>query len=110
VAVAAVAVRAGSLVNINDVGVIPPVPLVTPQLAYPAFARQQRAEGTVELSVLIDEKGSVLDARLVKGAPGIGLNQAAIDNARRRRYRPATKDGVPVRVYMPLLVKFELPQ
>jgi protein TonB len=79
-------------------------------LVYPALARQQRAEGIVELSVLIDEKGNVIEARLVKGAPGIGLNQAAIEHAKRKRYRPATKDGVPVKLWMSLLVKFELPR
>ena len=96
--------------NINDLGVIPPQPLGIVPLVYPALARQQRAEGIVELSVLIDEKGNVIEARLVKGAPGIGLNQAAIEHAKRKRYRPATKDGVPVKLWMSLLVKFELPR
>jgi len=38
------------------------------------------------------------------------LNEAAIDYARRQRYRPATKDGVLVKVWMPLRVKFDLPK
>ena len=70
----------------------------------------QRVTGSVELAVLIDERGSVLEVRVVKGANGIGLNQAAIDNVKRRRYRPATKDGVPVKVNLPVIVKFELPR
>jgi len=104
------AVKPGSLVNVNDLGVIPPVLTGSVPLVYPELALRQRVTGNVELSVLIDEKGSVLEARVVKGANGIGLNQAAIDNVKRRRYRPATKDGVPVKVNLPVIVKFELPR
>ena len=80
------------------------------QLVYPPLALQQRAEGTVELNVLIDERGNVTDAKVVKGTSGMGLNQAAIDNVRRRKYRPATKDGVAVKVYLTVIVKFALPR
>jgi TonB family protein len=104
------AIKPGALVNLNDLGVIAPVVERQAALQYPAFALQQRAEGVVELNVLIDERGNVLDAKVVKGAAGLGLNQAAIDNVKRRKYRPATKDGVPVRVYMTVMVRFELPR
>lgn len=107
---AAAALKPGTLVNISDFGVIPPTLDRAAPLVYPPIARQQRAEGTVELSVLIDEKGNVTEARLVKGAPGIGLNQAAMDHVRRRKYRPATKGGVPVKVYLSVLVRFEIPR
>ena len=102
--------KPGTLVNLSDLGVIAPIVERQAPLQYPAFAIQQRAEGTVELNVLIDERGNVVDAKVVKGATGLGLNQAAIENVKRRKYRPATKDGVPVRVYMPVLVRFELPR
>jgi len=104
------ALRPGALVNLADVGVIPPTLERSAPLVYPQIALQQRAVGTVELSVLIDEKGNVGETRIVRGAPGIGLNQAAIDNVRHRKYRPATKDGVPVKVYLSVIVKFEIPR
>jgi protein TonB len=97
-------------VELSDVGVIAPVPLVTPPLQYPPIALARRVEGKVEISILVDERGGVADAKLVTGAGGrTGLNEAAIANARRRRYRPASKDGVPVKVWVPVSVNFVLP-
>jgi TonB family protein len=104
------AVKPGTLVNLTDAGVTPPITDKTPPLVYPAIALRQRIEGTVELSILVDEKGAVTDAQVVTSAGGrAGLDEAAIENAKKRRYRPATKEGVPVKVWMPLRVVFKLP-
>jgi TonB family protein len=108
---AAVALRPGTLVNINDPGVIPPVLERAPTLVYPPIALRQRIEGVVELNVLVDEKGTVRDAQVVSRVEGkAGLNEAAIDNVKRRRYRPAAKEGVPVKVWVSVRVVFELPK
>jgi len=105
------ATKAGSLVTLADAGVIAPVLERRGSLQYPPLALRQRVEGTVELNVLVDEKGAVSDVQVVTGAGGrSGLNEAAMDYARRQRYRPATKDGVLVKVWMPLRVKFDLPK
>lgn len=104
------AVRAGMLVDLADVGVIAPVPERAPNPVYPPIALRQRLEGTVELRVLVDEKGAVIDAQIVSGALGkAGLNEAAVENVKKRRYRPATKEGVPVKVWVPVRVQFRLP-
>ncbi len=103
--------RAGTLVNLNDPGVIAPVAEKTPPLQYPPIALRQRVEGTVELNVFVDERGNVSDAQVVQGAGGkAGLNEAAVENVKRRHYRPATKEGVPVKVWMSVRVRFELPK
>jgi TonB family protein len=105
------AIRPGTLVNLSDPGVVAPVPDRAPPLQYPPIALRQRVEGTVELNVLVDEKGGVLDAQVIAGAGGkIGLNEAAIENVKRRRYRPATKEGVAVKVWIPVRVRFTLPK
>jgi TonB family protein len=105
------ATHPGTLVNLADPGVIAPLLERKGALQYPPIALRQRVEGTVELNVLVDEKGGVSDAKIVTGAGGrAGLNEAAIDYAKRQRYRAATKDGVPVKVWMPLRVRFELPK
>jgi TonB family protein len=105
------ALKPGSLVSLNDPGVIAPVTQAAPALRYPPIAERQRVEGTVELSILVDEKGNVVDAKVVTAAGGrSGLNEAAVENVRRRRYRPATKDGVPVKVWYPVSVRFILPK
>jgi TonB family protein len=104
------ALRPGTLVNLSDPGVIAPVAERTPGLIYPPIALRQRVEGTVELNVLVDEKGNVVQAQIVSGAAGkAGLNEAAVENVKKRRYRPASKDGVPVKVWVPVRVQFKLP-
>jgi TonB family protein len=108
---AAPTTKPGTLVTPADAGVIAPVLERRGALQYPPLALRQRVEGVVELNVLVDEKGGVSDVQVVTGAGGrSGLNEAAIDYARRQRYRPATKDGVTVKVWMPLRVKFDLPK
>ncbi len=97
--------------NLSDPGVLPPDLASQPQLQYPPIALRQRVEGVVELSVLVDEKGSVADAQVVRGASSrAGLNEAAIESVKRRKYRPASKDGVPVKVWISVSVKFQLPK
>jgi protein TonB len=100
-------VRRGTLVDINDPTVKPPVLIRQPAVAYPETARQARVEGDVELKALVDENGNVLQVTLVRTTrPGYRFELEADRHVRGRRYRPATKDGVAVRVWMPILVKF----
>ncbi|HEY7515723.1 MAG TPA: TonB family protein [Vicinamibacteria bacterium] len=104
-------IRPGTLVNLTDPGVTPPVAEKAPPPVYPPIALRQRVEGTVELNVFVDEKGNVVETQVVQGAGGrAGLTEAAIDSVKRRRYRPATKDGVPVKVWLPVRVMFQLPR
>ena len=103
------AIRPGTLVNLGDAGVTPPVALTKPRLNYPPIAARQKIGGTVTLNALVDEKGNVLDAQVTQGAGGkAGLNEAALDNVKQQKYRPATKDGVPVKVWITVAVQFRL--
>jgi TonB family protein len=105
------AVRAGSLVNLSDPGVLAPVAERLTQPLYPQIALRQRIEGTVEVNVLVDERGMVADVQVVTGAGGkSGLDEAAVAAVRKRKYRPGTKDGVPVKVWMPVRIQFKLPK
>jgi TonB family protein len=104
-------VRPGTLVNLTDPGVTPPVAEKAPPPVYPPIALRQRVEGVVELNVFVDEKGTVVETQVVQAAGGrAGLTEAAIDSVKKRRYRPATKDGVPVKVWLPVRVLFQLPK
>jgi TonB family protein len=104
-------VQPGALVELTDPGVVAPVLERKPPLAYPPLAQLQKVEGTVLLSALVDEKGQVVDVRMVRpsGKPQ-GLDQAATLHVRQRRYHPATKDGVPVKVWVNVEVHFRLPR
>ncbi|MBV9957286.1 MAG: tetratricopeptide repeat protein [Acidobacteria bacterium] len=64
--------------------------------SYPAFAKTAHVSGIVRVDMVIDEKGSVVSAQSSTG-PAI-LRQAAIDAARRWKFRPTMSDGQPVRV------------
>jgi TonB family protein len=104
------AVRPGTLVNLRDAGVIAPVLERAPPAFYPPVALRQKVEGTVELNVLVDERGNVTETLIISRTGGrSGLNEAAQDSVRRHKYRPATKDGVPVKVWIPVRVHFRLP-
>jgi protein TonB len=103
-------VQPGQLLNLSDPGVIAPIAERKPPFSYPSFALRQKVEGTVELSVLVDESGKVTDAQVVAGSGGkMGLNEAALEYVKKWKFRPATKDGVPVKVWFPLKIDFRLP-
>jgi TonB family protein len=53
-----------------------------------------RVSGTVWVDVTVDTQGNVVRAQAVSGPPE--LKQAAVDAARQSKFRPATREGVPV--------------
>jgi TonB family protein len=63
---------------------------------YPAPAKAVRAEGAVNVQVLIDETGSVVSATAVSGHPL--LRTAAVDAARKSRFTPTYLSKQPVKV------------
>ena len=65
------------------------------RIPYPEDARSRGIEGTVVLSVLVDETGQVRAVKVVSG-PGSGLDQAAAKAVERIRFRPAIRKGKPV--------------
>jgi TonB family protein len=90
--------RRGALIDIAEVD-SEPVPISRPDPEYPTVSRRMRHEGRVVLNLLIDENGRVVDIDVISGVPRTRLDRAASDAARRWIYRPATKDGVEVKVW-----------
>ena len=65
-------------------------------------------DGVVELKALIDENGNVVEHVLVRSTrPNFRFENEAERHVRGRRYRPARKDGVAVRVWLPIVVNFK---
>jgi TonB family protein len=100
------AVKTGDLVPLTG-DVIRPVLQkdVTPDK--PAIATRLRRSGRVILRILIDESGNVIDAKVVNETPkNLGFGDAAMDAAMKRKYTPATKDNVRVKVWETLVFTF----
>jgi TonB family protein len=69
--------------------------------------------GTVEMSILVDEKGNVAEARVlrVESRPSGAeyeavLRDAALKSAQKWRFEPAQQGGVAVRVWLPVRIDF----
>jgi protein TonB len=62
------------------------------KIPYPEEARSRGLEGTVVLSVLVDETGKVRSVKVLSG-PGGGLDHAAARAVERFRFAPATRKG-----------------
>jgi protein TonB len=104
-------IQPGALVEMGSPGLIAPVAQRKPPLAYPPVALRLRLQGTVELRALVDERGAVENAQLVSAPESrLGFGEAAMDYVRKWKFRPATKDGVPVKVWLPIRINFDLPE
>jgi protein TonB len=97
---------AGTLVPLDEADVSP-VNLQHKAPIYSLQARQMRLAGSVAMNVLVNEFGTVDQVVLVSGVPGADLNESAIRAAQGWTYRPATKQGVPVKVWKPEQVVFK---
>jgi TonB family protein len=76
---------------------------------YPPVARRMGVEGTVIVSVLVDENGRVEEAKILTPiAQNVGINEAALKAARGARYKAALKGGVRVKMWTRLKIPFKL--
>jgi protein TonB len=73
---------------------------------YPDIARAARVEGLVILEATIDERGIVVDARVLRSVPL--LDAAALAALKQWRYTPTLLNGTPVRVLMTVTFRFSL--
>ena len=81
--------------------------LAKPEPQYTEEARRNAVTGSVVLRVIFSRSGEVTNIRAVQSLP-FGLTERAIAAARLIRFRPATRDGRPVNVYMQLEYNFNL--
>jgi protein TonB len=77
------------------------------QPVYPEIARRARISGVVIVEAIIDQTGTVTNARILKSLP-MGLAEAAVEAVKQWKYKPATLNGRPVSVYFTLTVNFKL--
>jgi len=74
---------------------VKPKPKNVPTPVYTETARALGIEGKVRVEVTVDEEGRVVSVRVLQGL-GHGLDEAAVEAARRASFEPATRCGKPV--------------
>ncbi len=85
-----------------------PRPISTAAPLYPPLARSARVQGTVVISAILDEKGDVVEMKIVSGP--VLLYQAALDAVTHWKYEPTYLNGSPISVEMNINVIFQLSQ
>jgi len=78
-----------------------------PDPSYSEPARQAKINGALVFEVLVSTSGEVTHLRPVKML-GYGLDERAFEAIKRWKFKPATKDGTPVQVIVPIEVTFRI--
>ena len=100
------AVKEGDLVDQGQVDT-PPVIVDRVRPNYPRVALMRKSQGIVILSMLVNEKGKVIDVKVLRGAQDTLLNDAAIDAARDYKFEPATAGGKKVKTWFSETITFK---
>jgi protein TonB len=86
---------------------VKPKPKSVPQPAYSASAREAGVEGKVRVEVTVGLDGRVSQARVISGL-GHGLDEAALEAARRATFEPGTRCGKPTSMTFVIAMRFSL--
>lgn len=88
-------------------GVSKPVVLFAPDAEFSEEARKAKFSGNVEVYLWVDENGNPSHIRVVRGV-GMGLDDKAMEAVRQYKFKPAMKDGKPVKVDLYIDVNFQI--
>ena len=76
-------------------------------ITYPEIAKRAGVEGKVYVLAFVDERGTVTNAKIIKGI-GAGCDEAAIDAVLQTRFKPGKQRGTPVKVQVSIPIVFKL--
>jgi periplasmic protein TonB len=86
-----------------------PVVLSEVKPDYTAEAKKQGIQGVVELSVVVNDDGTVGEVKVTRSLDDkYGLDEQAVIAMKKWRFRPGTKDGKPVAVRVTVEMSFKL--
>jgi protein TonB len=88
-------------------GVRAPIVLHQVDPEFSEEARKAKFSGNVLVDLIVDEQGNPSHVRVVRGV-GLGLDEKAVEAVRQYRFKPATKDGKPVKVELTVDVNFQI--
>jgi len=93
--------------GLSDAGILNSQAIDLPKPVYPTEAKASKVSGQVQVKVILDETGKVVSAQAVFGPDA--LRAAAVDAAKRARFKPFADNGVPKKVFGILLYDFVAP-
>jgi TonB family protein len=88
-------------------GVTAPKPVYHPNAEYTDKARKKKIQGSVVVSIVVTDEGTVRDAQIASGLEK-DLDKQALKAVSAWKFEPATKDGKPVAVRIRVEVDFRL--
>lgn len=83
----------------------PPVATYTPGPEFAKEASKNKFSGNVVVALIVDANGNPKNVHVLRGM-GMGLDEKAVQAVQRYKFKPATKDGKPVAVYVNVAVNF----
>ena len=92
-----------------DVGgnVTAPIPIYSPDPGYSEEARKAKYSGVAVVVAIVDAQGNVSDVQILKPV-GLGLDEKAIEAVKQWKFKPAMRNGTPVKVRVNIEVTFRL--
>jgi len=88
----------------------PPEAVQTEPPLFPEEARRAGWSGTIHVRISVDTAGRVTAVAAEDGAGQPAVQRAALEAARRWRFRPARRNGVPVAAEVVVPFRFDLPR
>ncbi len=88
-------------------GVSAPVVVSAPNPEFSEEARKDKRSGSVLIGLQIGKDGKVSHVHVIRGV-GYGLDEKAVDAVQKYQFKPAMKDGYPVRVEINIEVNFQV--
>ena len=85
----------------------PPSLLYKVEPEYSEEARAAKFMGTVLLSIVVDVDGKAKDVDVIRGI-GLGLDEKAVEAIRKWKFKPGTKESVPIPVKATIEINFKL--
>jgi protein TonB len=91
---------------------VPPAPVggdaaIFKSVEYPDMARRAKVQGKVYVLVLINEKGGVDDAKIIKGI-GQGCDEAAVSAIKKAKFTPGKNAGVAIKAKLTMAINFKI--
>jgi protein TonB len=84
---------------------INPVPIKTPPPDYPVEMKRQSTAGVVAITIVIDETGVVTSSTVAKSSHP-DFEAPALAAIKKWKFKPAQKDGAPVKIRVTIPIRF----